>query len=433
MIEFARLESPKIERNYQPGAVHVGEVAGWDPELGLHQGDAGALEGGDASEAALTASVESLCGFLRELHGGPVLTDAGSGAARADLLNAGLCEGAEGLVESAAEAPLWVDYELREANARQVRFGAGVYRRAMGLEGGPTISPEEVDWDAYRTTTLALGHHGYLGNYTLPRPPRETQWPCGSLTRTLGEYYLVGAITRAGADARPDTIHYSCEGEWRTLAEVLRGDDPPATARLRVRYENGLEVCVNRDGERGWTTTVGEREFKMPPWGWVARRPEVGLLAYSAEVDGQRADYCRCAEYQFLDSRSEDRREIEGLATDGSLVVLPSAIEGERDLVLVGGQEAQAGGLTLSASARVGLRLQHRSATELELRLFRTGSDHSVQIRLAGVVEAWTEGRVTMREAADGARSPLVMTIEAGAFTLPRVRPGATLLLTTQA
>lgn len=433
LLDFARLETPKIQRNYRPDAVHVGDHAGWDPERVLHQGDAEANKGAGSTMADLMGATAGLLAFLRELHEGPVLADAGAGADRMDVLNAGLVEGAEGYVAGLAEAPLIVDYELAEVNRKQVRYGAGIYRRAVGLKRGEMTPPQDVNWEAYRATAIAMGHNGYLGVYSLVPPQRDVQWPCGSLTRAVYEYHLMRALAQERGDSRLESVHYRHGGSELTLAETLRQDVDLVDAQIHVRYENGLELFVNRDGGRGWTVQAASREFTLPPFGWVAHCPETSFLAYDADVDGHRTDYCACADYRILDVGVGEAREAEGILCDSLAVVRPSPVEGQSDLTLVGVSRFELGEARVESSTRVGLRLTHLSSTEAELALLRSSSDHSVDIRLATFNPAWERGRIVIQELAPHPdRPPRAVRAIEGEVRLGRIRPGERVRLTLQ-
>ena len=114
-------------------------------------------------------------------------------------------------------------------------------------------------------------------------------------------YYMMRQLQECYAGVEPAEILYECGEELLTATEMLRGN-LANEGKVYVRYENGLEVWVNRHPEAKWTVEVDGEEMTLPPYGYVAFLPGK-LLEYSAEVDGHRVDYSRGPLYTYVDGR----------------------------------------------------------------------------------------------------------------------------------
>ncbi|HEU4754694.1 MAG TPA: DUF5696 domain-containing protein, partial [Armatimonadota bacterium] len=193
MLDFARLETTKVARNYGTTAVFVDAHTAWNPEDGLRQVDA-RPDSGTATEAEALRQVEGLFAFLRDVHQGPVVGAAGEGEARFDTFCAGAAEGVIRGPDGGRSAPLIVDYELREVRPVLAGIGAGSYRQFCQHGSGEPVAAREIDWDAYRATEIALGHAGYVGNYRVKPGPRGIPFPGGSAAAVVREYYLLRAL-----------------------------------------------------------------------------------------------------------------------------------------------------------------------------------------------------------------------------------------------
>src|SRR5262249_2837263 len=123
MLDFARLESTKIQRNYPVNAAFADGHVGWSPEEGLRQVDADASNRGAASVSAALRATQSLLRFLRDVHGGPLFGTSGAGSERFDTQWTGVVDLAERPLDGGCQAPLVVDYELLHLNPRMLAFG----------------------------------------------------------------------------------------------------------------------------------------------------------------------------------------------------------------------------------------------------------------------------------------------------------------------
>jgi hypothetical protein len=398
MIEFARLESTKIQRNYRPGAVFVDGHTAWNPEGGLRQVDS-APKAASGTEAQAIGQVESLLHFLREVHEGPVVGAAGEGAVRFDTFAEGMADAVLRGPDRGRSAPLIVDYELREVRPKLLGVGAGSYRQFCGSPTDEPVDAGRVDWDAYRATEIAMGHAGYVGNYRVRPGPRGVPFPGGSAAVAVREYYMLHALQAVYLDAALKGVRYRDGEEMVELGEALRrGLDLPQ-AQLCIEYATGLTVWVNRSGRDSWTVGPDEASHELPPNGFLALAPRQKLLAYSALRSGHHVDFCRSPSYTFLDARGSQLLQVEELSVDGSVAVLKSAVAGRHDVVLVGVRQFTLGGEEeYRLSERGDMRLTHLSTREVEVALMDTENGKPAHISWPAFTSAWRGPSMEVRE-----------------------------------
>lgn len=390
MEAVARLEATQIVRNYAPTAVFVGVHTAWNPEGALRQVDDSEGTTGEADAIVRTAE---LLEYLRETHAGPVLGAAGEGVHRFDTLCAGAADGVVRGVEGGLRGPLVVDYDLEEVHPLMVGIGAGSYRQFAGQRGREAVDPERLNLEAYRATTLALGHAGYIGTYEVRQPHGEEGVPPGFGGAAAREYYLTRAVQELYLESRVQEVHYA-EGEaWYRLAEALRQGLDLANARVRVRYERGLEVWVNRAREGDWEVDSAEGRFVLPPNGFLVLSAVPRLLAYSALLEGERTAFCRCARYTFLEARGGQLRRIGEFQTDGGAALLRSEVSGRPDVLLLGAQALVVGDEEYHLSERGDARLTHRSGREVEVTVLETASGRPANFSWPAFSAGWRGNR----------------------------------------
>lgn len=422
MLEFARLETTKIARNFRPNAAYADRHVGWNPEEGLHQVDSDAGSRHARSMAAAIRATASLLTFLRDIHGGPLLGEGGAGAERFDSQWAGLVDAAERPLDGGAEAPLVVDYELRHLNPVMPGFGVGLYRNFFGSE----VDPDTTDWDAYRAREVALGRLGYLGSYGL-RPKNPLCWaPLGATDRAISEYFLLRALQECSLASPVVEIAYRVEGELVPLAEALRRGADLTRVQVWRRHASGLEVWVNTEARTAWRVRAGRNDYELPPNGWLAWAPDGSLLAYSALVVGNRVDVCLCSDYSFLDVRGDVARRIEGITTDGAVALIRRPDLPRREVVLVGGRTLTVEDEQYRLSERADVNFRVPSEAEVEIAVLASESGKPVLVGFPAYSPAWQEGPWTVTEWLEGdwrRTSAQVQPTKTGA-QLGRARPG---------
>jgi hypothetical protein len=212
------------------------------------------------------------------------------------------------------------------------------------------------------------------------------------------------------------------------LATALRQGLDLAQARLRIEYGNGLTVWVNRARTERWSVQAEGIRYELPPSGFLAVAPELRFLAYSANVGGNRADFCECEGYVFLDTRSANPRGVENIVVDGAVVLLGSAVSGRNDLVLVEARQLTLEEGEYRLSERADLRLTHLSPDEVELTVLDSDNGKPVHVSWPAFSPEWTGPGLEVWELQEGewqASRCTVQQIRTGP-QLARARPGVT-------
>lgn len=425
MLDYARLEATKIQRNYRPSAVFVDGHTAWSPEICFRQVDS-APNSGSGTEVDAVRHLRNLTAFLREIHEGPVVGAAGEGAARFDTFAEGLAEGVLRGPDGGATAALIVDYELQEVRPRLLGIGCGSYRQFCSYPTDEPVDAGRVDWDAYRATEIALGHTGYVGNYRIKPGPRGIPFPGGSAATACREYYLLRALQELYVNAPLQSVLYASEDGMVPLGEALRLGLDLTQPRLQIQYGNGLRVWVNRASKGIWPVTHEGENWELPPSGFLAIAPR-RLLAYSALVRGQRTDFCRGEGYTFLDVRGTNARSVEGIRTDGGVALLRSGVPHRQDVVLIGATQLDLEEEEYRISERADVRFKHLSARELEITVMDSDSGKPVHVQFPGFGGAWRADKLRVTELTEEGWGPSrsALTQTRGGPQLARARCGA--------
>jgi hypothetical protein len=426
MQSFARLEATQIRRNYRPNASFLGIHTAVHPATTLHQVDC------QENSAAVTVSdalawTKQLFRSMREMHEGPVLGEGGEGVERFDTYYAGYVDAVERSVDEGRVTSLLPDYELIRVKPLLVGYGVGRYGRFFGSNGGTTpIDPMQVDWDSYRATTIAFGHGGYLSTGDLGGQTGVGGSPLGRIDQAFTEYFLLRGLQEEYLSSEVQLVEYWDGKVWLDLARFLLGGGDVQNVRLRISYENGLTVWVNRHQRSEWSVSAHGSAYLLPPNGWLALNPGTGLVSYSALVPGGRADVARCATYRFLNARSNVARRIEGITTDGAAAIVRGQVAAREDLFLVGGRTLTEGVDLIKSSERGDFSVIHRSEREVELLLLDSENGRSSNLTLHYFSSEWQQARLGLQEQFEGSwrRAPNQVQHTKRGVQIARMLPG---------
>jgi hypothetical protein len=261
--------------------------------------DARAPGAGRQSETLLR--YRDLVAFTRSMHSGPV---AGEGLGFSLSTWAGHLDAVEADPRSyfdyafgrpASRIALIPDYYLRGIRPLLVPHGAG-YLERFASKPGPLFSQEDIE--AYRATTIGFGNAGFLSN------------PFGKgldFVETLRDYCFVKHLQTLYLDASPVAVRYNVRGAVLPLSDALRlvvpaagFDDVDDVLReelgcIRIDYDNGLKLWVNRTSSRTWDVMRNGAVFSLPPSGFLAFKG-YEFTAYTALIDGRKEYYLWPAE-----------------------------------------------------------------------------------------------------------------------------------------
>ncbi len=311
MLDYARLQAPDVEAEVNPSAVYL-DVS---PKLGFED----VVDYSDDNPRSRTLEdglrhARRFNDYMRETHGGPVFGEGGGHIAELiDTHLAGNLDGVEREILRGESEPVIPDFELRVVKPLMANQGVGYIDRWLDQPAAPIVL-RQFDFDKYRATALAFGHTGFASDIFL----FDSQ-AVGSLAdfrwywikefhsfRAVQEEYLSAAIT--------EILYRDSGGQLVNLDGALADGVDFVDARLKIRYENGLELYVNRHRSETWEVTVAGDSLYLPPAGWAAHNPTSGLRFYSHLVDaagnpspaGQRVDYLWSADYIFVDGRGAE-------------------------------------------------------------------------------------------------------------------------------
>ena len=231
----------------------------------------------------------------------------------------GLTDGNYGQ-DQAAHLPVnpWlVDFDLRKLHPLCCNFGMGNPGMFYGREEnfGKTPAERDAHLDRFLAATLAFGHTGFL----------VTE---GGTENAVRSYFNLQQIHAAYAQQTAAEIRYADERGRLLDVSAAVASDAFRRSQVATRYANGLRVVVNGHPSETWKTVDAE----LPPNGWFAKSADGKLLAFSAFVDGHRADYVDSPAYIYADGRgtftrfakaASDGKLIAHKRDDGSLEVIP--------------------------------------------------------------------------------------------------------------
>lgn len=295
---YATSAEPAIHAAYGTTAayldVHTAVLPGFKVDF-----DARAPGGGRQTETL--RRYRDLVAFTRSMHGGPV---AGEGFGFSLAVWAGYVDAVEADPRSYSDAvagrpgsrtPLIPDYFLRGIRPLLAAHGAGYLERFASTAVAP-FSREDIE--AYRATTIAYGNAGFLSN------------PFGKgldFTETLRDYCFVKHLQALDFEATPVLVRYNVRGAVLPLSDALRLAVPAAgfdevgdvlreeLGCLRIEYDNGLKIWINRTSARSWDVVRDGAVFTLPPSGFLAAKG-YEFLAYTAIVNGRKEYYLWPAE-----------------------------------------------------------------------------------------------------------------------------------------
>ncbi len=206
----------------------------------------------------------ALAGALRAIHQGPV-----SGEGRHHFFNVGYFDDVEAQLNSgggapsaqASKLPLLVDFDLLKLHGKASVHGVGYYERFYSDINDAPVSqafPQSAVLE-YMATELAYGHAGFI-----PTPDCLYNFVAAA---KLEERYIFPAQALY-ANATPVSIlyHDSNSNDEVSVSDYIRRypttfnsqTNDQYLSQVRVTYNNGVIVCINRHPARSWQVQVGQ-------------------------------------------------------------------------------------------------------------------------------------------------------------------------------
>lgn len=317
-IYYAWLYEPLIHEGYETSAAFLDVHTAILPSFKV---DFDARIPGAGKQITTFQAYSDLFKTLRSIHRGPI---AGEGYGYAAHIWAGCIDALEGdprsinCLEKGLKAfyvPCLVDYKLKVLHDRFVLYGVGLNERFFP-QGYPT---SETDYHFYRATEIAFGHAGYI-QLSLGHPLTSEE--------ILREYCFLKHLQSKYLTATVKEILYFIEGRLLSLSEALdyllplcKGSEVESFLwkklnKLRIEYDNGLLIYVNRSENEIWDILVDDQFYTLPPGGFLAKQ-ENTFLAYTSLVNGVK-------EYFLWPGESPCRGSLQ------DLILAPLRARGER-------------------------------------------------------------------------------------------------------
>ncbi len=258
--------------------------------------------------------------FVRDKIGGPVFAE---GVGTRDVYDySGFIDGYEREIHLDRESPIIPDFEQLVVNRYAAHHGVGYLNRFYGNHPWESIDVDQVDFHEVRAFTLAFGHVTQLLATGIVHDPVKT--PLSWWTyHVVNEYYATHALQRLATDVVRLILYRDPQtGDQVLLHKALRRGLDFRRSQITLEFYNGLRLCLNFS-DQPWEVDTGTGRgpsggrFTLPRFGYVAWRsgtPATEFLAFSALIQGRRADYVGSSEYRMLNGFGSPLA-FEGLST----------------------------------------------------------------------------------------------------------------------
>jgi hypothetical protein len=220
--------------------------------------DASVINAGKFSEAL--KNYRNLGPLMRAAHQGPV-----SGEGYNHMLFVGYYDDIAAGINTGGQAkghtlPLLVDFDLFKMHEKAVVHGVGYYERFWydaTPNGGFIAYPKEKVLE-YIATEIAYGHAGFI-----PTPARLVNY----IEAANLEFKHVFSAQKQYVNAKAISIlyHDNMRNEEISSSEYIRRypttfnqiDSPNFMGQVKITYDNGTIVCVNRNQTKTWQLNIG--------------------------------------------------------------------------------------------------------------------------------------------------------------------------------
>ncbi|MCQ2396123.1 MAG: hypothetical protein MJ106_00290, partial [Lentisphaeria bacterium] len=219
---------------------------------------------------------------MQDYYNGPIWSEG-----NADFFWTG-CLDTDYAQTNAPDALPMPDYKIRKMNPLENLNGYDLTANAPSIDY--MISAEIVNGN--------IGHLWGITENTILGRPRDDYKP-ETYRNLCKSYFMIRQLQDFYTGVPIETICYQCGDEMLTATEMLR-QNCANEGKIYERYENGLEIWVNRNPETAWEVDVDGETMLLPPYGYAACLPGE-ILEYSAEIDGHHVDYSKGPLYTYVD------------------------------------------------------------------------------------------------------------------------------------
>ncbi|MFT4062610.1 MAG: T9SS type A sorting domain-containing protein [Edaphocola sp.] len=255
---YSNIFSPQIHSLYSTNASYLDVHTSANPSYMI---DHDATVSNSAAFNQVLQSNKQLAGLLHNYHQGPV-----SGEGMFHFLYAGYIDDAEAQINTGKNGgywqgvrlPLLVDFNLHKIHPLMVSHGVGYYERFFSTnDGSPFYHPFPTDTILiYIATELAYGNSGFI-----PFKERTANF----LQTASLEHKHVLPAQQLYANATVTSVKYDDNGQETDASEYIKNhpntfDDIESAdfmSKVKVTYDNGTVVYVNRHPSQSWLITPG--------------------------------------------------------------------------------------------------------------------------------------------------------------------------------
>lgn len=250
--------------------------------------------------AAYRAFAESLKQELKDFNG-PVLSEG-----LMQWMYSGLCESYA--QPTRPDQPTLPDFQLKKLHMKSNDTG-------FHLKYVERWEPELVN--RLLAAEIAYGNSGHLYGIYHGAPPREIPH------HLLKSYFMIQQLQKFYVNIPVEGIKYDVNGKLQAVEDAIKADSL-SNNRIYLKYQNGLEVFVNRNKTEQWKITFEGKEYILPPEGWLASIKD-NIFTFSALFENRRVDFMKGKDYIYCSAggRAFDFGIIKALNTY-VLRVLPS-------------------------------------------------------------------------------------------------------------
>lgn len=232
--------------------------------------------------------------YLHNLYLGPVLTEGVNPLYWIGEVDS--IEGSSSFLDSEKDN-LILDLNLEVFHPKTVMYG-GYYRRFFDGANN-NISWKGINsnnYDKYMATHIAFGHLGMIDS-TAP-------WLHNVSDKLVVRYYyMTKALQKQYAPYNATEIKYYSGNQWKTLSDAIRDSYDFVNAQVKVVYNNGLNLYVNRHSSSNLIINYNSKDYILPPNGWLAYNNNDGFFEFSGLQNGHKIDIVESSDYTYIDSR----------------------------------------------------------------------------------------------------------------------------------
>ncbi|MHB8973226.1 MAG: hypothetical protein ACYC3X_26670 [Pirellulaceae bacterium] len=312
-LPVARRADQEIFEQFAPNAAFTDQMTSGAAPWSWHDY---AAEGGSRSMRQTLEHQRALARSMKETFGGPLssesLSDQHLVGEFVDAGDYGIMNGHARLVSP--------EFKLRRLHALSGFHGMGLMYRFYEMPpfdrfhtSTMTFQSDMAQLDDYRACEILFGNGGYVC------------FDFANWQYYLTEILLVGHLQQYYSGCPVRRVLYWHAGQWTSLEEFVRQGNAPnvvpwnpqteAFGRIRVEYENGLNIVVNRLAEPFTLDDQAAGRPVLPPQsGWVAWMNDQSLFACSAYWPGtqHRMDFMRDhrAGVVYIDPRGQRALDV---------------------------------------------------------------------------------------------------------------------------